>query len=180
MCCQLLSQLDLNQFPPVSQLSRSSLSSITSTLWFSLHHLPHVAIKDKPTALTAKDPPSQIFKLQGQSAANTQRRTQKDRKDVGLTLGFSQLHLGHFPSWNQHPVLTTTPPWAFPVDLHGHFLHLCTVLTSTWTRSQKFHSVSTGSEKSHFFTPCHFLTNGGYSLGSRQGMHQPGKSRGKR
>lgn len=77
-------------------------------------------------------------------------------------------------------MLTTTPPWAFPVDLHGHSLHLCTVLTSMWTRSQKFHSVSTGSEKSHFFTPCPFLTNGGYSLGSRQGMHQPGKSQAKR
>lgn len=50
-------------------------------------------------------------------------------------------------------MLTATPLWAFPVDFHGHFLHLCKLLTSTWTRGQKFHSVSTGSEKSHFFTP---------------------------
>lgn len=68
------------------------------------------------------------------------------------TLGFSQMHLRHFPGWNEHPVLTT-PPWAFPVDLHGHFVHLCKLLTSTWTPGQKFHSVTTDSEKSHFFTP---------------------------
>lgn len=59
---------------------------------------PKTALKAKPTAAmaNAQDPPSQIFRLQEQSAANG---VYKDAKDARLALtALSHLYLRRFPS----------------------------------------------------------------------------------